>query len=141
MEPIKNHTSHLPKFLFLIIYSIILVFIYYLLITSGIHPLIAFLLLLFLFIIVLGPLFSGMRKSIYSRMFDKKIKKKGEYQKQKDMIKKDSQIKSYAPPRKRRPVNLNVKYRKPLIVKCSNCKMTVASFVKKCPKCGEVISS
>ena len=70
---------------------------------------------------------------------DKNKKKKGEYQKQKETIEKDGQIKSYTP-RKIKPVNLNIKYRRPLVVKCSNCRMTVAGFVKKCPKCGEAIS-
>ncbi len=36
-------------------------------------------------------------------------------------------------------VNLNFKYKKPVIRNCSNCGMILASFVKKCPICGEVV--
>lgn len=141
IEQNKNHKSILPKFIFLIVYTIVLIILYYILFTSGINPLIAFLLLLFFFIIVIGPLFGGLRKSLYSRMFsDEKKKTRGGYgyQRLKEIIKKESQIKSYKP-RKRRHINLNIKYRKPLVVKCSNCGMTVAGFVKKCPRCGEAI--
>ncbi len=141
MEPKNKQTSNLSKYLFLFIYCIILVFFYYFLVFSGLNPVITFLLILFCFIIIVGPVLGGLRKSIYSRMFsDKKKKPKGEYQNNKDWIKKEGKFSYIPPPRKRRPVNLNVAYRKPLIVKCSNCKMTVASFVKKCPKCGEVVT-
>ena len=136
----KNHRKNIPKYIFLAIYSLILVVICYMLILSGVNLIIALFIFLFFFILVIGPLFSGMRKSLYSRMFsDKKKKKKGEYQKQKETIEKEGQIKSFTP-RKIKPVNLNIKYRRPLVVKCSNCRMTVAGFVKKCPKCGETIS-
>lgn len=139
-EENKNRRRNLTKVIFLIIYFFILIIIYFIFVISGINPIIAFLILLFFFIIVLGPLFSGMRKSLYSRMFSKKKKKiKGEYQTQKEIIENESQIKSYTP-RKIKSVNLNVKYRKPLVAKCSNCGMIVAGFVKKCPKCGEGIS-
>ncbi len=142
MEPKNKKMSNFSKYLFLSIYGIILVFLFYFLVFAGLNPVITFLILLFCFILILGPVLGGMRKSLYSRMFsDKKKNHKGEYQKKKDGIKKEGQLSYIPPPRKRRPVNLNVKYRKPLIVKCENCKMTVASFVKKCPKCGEVVSS
>jgi rubrerythrin len=83
-----------------------------------------------------------MRRSLYSRMFsDEKRTKLGGYgyQKLKEVIQKESQIKSYKP-RKHRYINLNVKYRKPLVARCNNCGMTVAGFVKKCPRCGEAVS-
>ena len=37
------------------------------------------------------------------------------------------------------PVDLNYKYRKPLIRKCDKCGMVVPNFVNRCPECGNVI--
>jgi uncharacterized OB-fold protein len=38
------------------------------------------------------------------------------------------------------PVNLNYKYRKPIINKCRKCGMILPNFVKKCPNCGEPVN-
>ena len=38
-------------------------------------------------------------------------------------------------------INLDFKYRKPIIRKCENCGMILASFVKRCPLCGKQIDS
>ncbi len=84
---------------------------------------------------MIGPLFNGVKKSLYSRMFHDKNKKKTKgYGYQKEIIRNESQIKSF------RNINLNTKFRKPLIIKCSECGMTVVGFIKKCPNCGESIS-
>jgi len=127
------------RVVFLIAYSVFLVYLFSLFVNIGIHPFIAFLILLFMFIIVLGPLLNGLRRSFYSRMFiDKKEKTRGGYQQYKKNIKKKNKIPEHKP-REIKPVNLDIQYRKPLIGKCSYCGMTVAGFVKKCPRCGELI--
>jgi hypothetical protein len=137
----KNNTVRNARIrvIFLIIYLFILIYLYSIFVNIGVNPIVAFLILLFFFVIVVGPVFSGLSKSLYSRMFtDKKRKARGGYQQYKENLKKESKIPEFKP-RKIRPVNLDITYRKPLIAKCSYCGMTVAGFVKKCPKCGELI--
>ena len=137
----KNNDLRNTRFrvVFLIIYMIVLIYLFFIFINIGVNPIIAFLILVFLFIVVIGPVFSGLSKSLYSRMFiNKKKKERGGYQQYKENLKKESKKSEYKP-RKIRPVNLDINYRKPLIAKCSYCGMTVAGFVKKCPKCGELI--
>ena len=127
------------KLFFLSIYSIILIFLFFFLTDSGINSIISFLIVLFLFFIVIGPVLSGMRRSLYSRMFTRKKEKLDSgYQQHKETVKKQGKIDGYKP-KNIRPVNLNIKYKKPLIGKCSNCGMIVAGFVKKCPQCGELL--
>ena len=127
------------RIIFLIVYLVVLIYLYYVFLGFGINPMVAFIILLFLFVLVIGPVLYGLRKSLYSRMFiDKKGKAKGGYQQYKKAIKEQSKIPEHKP-RNIRPVDLNFKYQKPLIGKCSNCGMIVAGFVKKCPLCGELI--
>lgn len=127
------------RIIFLIVYLVVLIYLYYVFLDIGINPIVAFLILLFMFVIVIGPVLNGLRKSLYSRMFiDKKRRVRGGYQQYKKAIKEESKIPEYKP-RDIMPVDLNFKYRKPLIGKCGNCGMIVAGFVKKCPKCGELI--
>ena len=127
------------RVIFLTIYFCILIFLYFFFVNIGVNHIVAFLILLFMFVIVIGPVLKGLRKSFYSRMFIEKNKKnRGGYQQYKENLKKESKISEYKP-KKIRHVNLNITYRKPLIVKCNYCGMTVAGFVKKCPRCGELI--
>jgi len=139
IEEINASGNYRFRVILLIIYFFILIFLYLVFVNVGVNPIVAFLILLFMFVLVIGPLLKGLRKSFYSRMFiDKKKRNRGGYQQYKENIKKNSKITEYKP-RKIRHVNLNITYRKPLIVKCNYCGMTVAGFVKKCPRCGELI--
>jgi len=127
------------RVILLIVYFCLLIIIYFVFVNVGVNPIVAFIILLFMFVLVIGPLLKGLRKSFYSRMFvDKKKKDRGGSQQSKEICKKKSKIIEYKP-RKIRHVDLNITYRKPLIVKCNYCGMTVAGFVKKCPRCGELI--
>ncbi len=127
------------RFLILIFYIGILIYIYFLLTKIGINPLISFLILFFAFILVLGPLISTTKASFYSRLFPKRDKKSiYSYEEEKKLYKTESE-KIKPQERKIKPVNLNFKYRKPIIRKCDKCGIIVPNFVTKCPVCGNVI--
>ena len=127
------------RFLILIFYIGILIYTYFLLTKIGINPLISFLILFFAFILVLGPLISTTKASFYSRLFPKKDKKFiSSYEEEKKLYKTESE-KIKPQERKIKPVNLNFKYRKPIIRKCDKCGIIVPNFVNKCPACGNVI--
>ncbi len=127
------------RFLILIFYIVILIYIYFLLKKIGINPLISILILFFAFIFVLGPLISTTKASFYSRLFPKKDKKLiSSYEEHKKFYKTESE-KIKPQERKIKLVNLNFKYRKPIIRKCDKCGIIVPNFVNKCPACGNVI--
>lgn len=127
------------RFFILILYTLILIYIYFLLIQVGINPLISFLLLFFAFIFVLGPLISTTKASLYSRLFPKKSKKNiSSYEEEKKLYKSETEVIKHQE-RKMKPINLNIKYRKPLIHKCEKCGIIVPNFVNKCPVCGNAI--
>ena len=127
------------KLIFLLIYSGFLIFLFFILTSSGINSIISSLIVLFLLLVVIGPVLSGMRKSLYTSMFSRKKQSDSSYQQHKETVKKQHKITGYKPRRDIKPVNLNFKYQRPLVGKCSNCGMTVAGFVKKCPRCGEML--
>ena len=113
------------RFLILIFYIGILIYIYFLLNKIGINPLISFLILFFAFILVLGPLISTTKASFYSRLFPKRDKKSiYSYEEEKKLYKTESE-KIKPQERKIKPVNLNFKYRKPIIRKCDKCGIIV----------------
>ena len=120
---------------FLIIYFFILLYFFFLLSNIGINPYIVLLILIFLFLIAVGPVLSGIKRSIYSQMFPNRKKH----------AKKESRtfFSKKSPPKilqsTNRKIDLNISYRKPIIRKCKKCGMIVANFVKKCPQCGEII--
>lgn len=128
------------RLIFLILYSAFLITISIFLITSNFNPVIVILIVVFLFLLVLGPVINGIQKTIYSRTFlDKKGKTKTGYQEYKELLQKEKEIE----PKELKfdtNINLNFKYKKPLIRKCKNCGMTLVSHVKKCPNCGEKLS-
>ncbi|MFX1380631.1 MAG: hypothetical protein ACFFA4_16230 [Promethearchaeota archaeon] len=106
--------------------------LYYILIEFKTNIFIVVLIIIFILLTFLGLIFRGRKKkSIYSKLFPEKkrktqpIKKRAEFR-----IESEPQIKKLA------EINLNFKYRKPLIKKCENCGMVIASYVKKCPICG-----
>lgn len=119
----------------LIIVILILISLYYLFITYGALPIIIILIVLFPFLLAVDPFLRERKKSLYSKIFPKKRKALKE-----DIMHRKKLRDSALSSKKRVPsVNLNFKYKKPAIRKCSNCGMILASFVKKCPICGEVV--
>ncbi len=107
-----------------IFFIIIFLSIYNILVNSGLNPpiFLTIAIFIFLYLLCLGPIFKGNLYSTLYQKFGKKTKEKKEY----ELIKKHDKT-----------VNLNVKYIKPLIFKCPNCKFLCAQFMKKCPKCGQ----
>jgi hypothetical protein len=125
------------RFILLFAYLLFLLYLYSILLEFGSHPLIAFFLLLFVFLIVIGPFFKNKRGSLYSRMFpDKKKRLENERERRKRtpiMKKEPKQIQSKI----FQAVDLEYEYRKPLISNCENCGNILPNFIKnKCPFCG-----
>lgn len=128
------------RLIFLILYSAFLIIISIFLITSNFNAVIVILIVVFLFLLVIGPVINGIQKTIYSRAFsDKKSKSKTGYQEYKELLQKEKEIESKELKLDKK-INLNFKYKKPLIRKCKNCGMTLVSHAKKCPNCGEKLS-
>ena len=117
---------------------LILLFLFTLYFEFGPTPIIILLIFLFAFLTFSGPLFKGgKKKRHYSRIFPDKKKAKEMQRRQKEFIR--TRIEPKIPIQKEiKAVDLKIKSigpTKQLIKKCSNCGMTLASFVKKCPKC------
>ncbi len=132
--------SIIIRLIFIIVYSIFLYYLYIFFINLGIQHLIIILILIFLILIVIGPLITGISKAMYNRLFQRKKKRieKSDYQVYKEQLKsthQDTQIQ----PIDTKDINLDFKYRKPIIRKCNNCKIIVPNFVKTCPNCGKPI--
>jgi len=124
------------ELILLIIVVLILISLYYLFISYGALPIIIILIVLFPFLLAVDPFLRERKKSLYSKIFPKKRKAlKEDIMHRKKLRESALSSKKIVP-----PVNLNFKYRKPAIRKCSNCGMILASFVKKCPICGEAIT-
>lgn len=132
-KKVKSLTIGIIKLIFLIISIIVLFFLYYVLIIFKLNPLIVVLIIVFVFLLFLGPFFKDRRKKkFYSRMFPDKNKKK--YQRKREI---QEYYKENLPQRLTlKNIDLNIKYRKPIIRKCSNCKMIIPNFSKKCIFCG-----
>ena len=122
---------------------------FFTLILSGFNPIIVGLILLFFSLIIIGSLYSRKQKSLYNQMFpDKKRNKPLKYitkrRKQrlntktgdKEKIKESTEVQL----RIFKPLSLETKISKPLIIKCENCGMLMANFVEICPKCKEKIT-
>jgi hypothetical protein len=138
-EDQRNEKKHSRKYYFFIAvlgigYIIFLVWLYYFLTKFGSSLLLTILILVFAFLIFLGGLFGAQHISFFSRF----KRKKNKYLNDKDKFLKEYE--KYHPHLRRVDyVNLNLKYRKPIVRNCPNCGITLASFVKKCPNCGEKI--
>ncbi|MFX0180872.1 MAG: hypothetical protein ACFE78_11830, partial [Candidatus Hodarchaeota archaeon] len=98
------------------------------------------LILIFLILIVIGPLITGISKAMYNRLFQRKKKRieKSDYQIYKEQLKSTRQD-TQMQPIDTKDINLDFIYRKPIIRKCNNCKIIVPNFVKTCPNCGKPI--
>ncbi len=138
-KPLRKK-SIIIRLIFIIVYSIFLYYLYLFLINLRIQHLIIILILIFLILIVIGPLITGISKAMYNRLFQRKKKRieKSDYQFYKEQLKstrQDTQIQ----PLDTKDINLDFKYRKPIIRRCNNCKIIVPNFVKTCPNCRKPI--
>jgi hypothetical protein len=140
----KNNNKVSPKtsilkLIFILVNFIILLYLYYLLSEFGVNPIIIILMLIFAFLTIVGPIYKSKRKRIYSSMFPDKndLSRRNEIRLRKGFKKEVSINQSQS--REFKPINLDITYRKPIIRKCSKCKMILPSHVKKCPICGEQI--
>jgi len=89
--------------------------------------------------LVLGPLITGISKSMYHQRFPKKEKgKKSDYQLYKEELQSKSQTHELKA-KDVKVVNLDFKYKKSIIRKCTGCGIIIPNFVKVCPYCGETI--
>ncbi len=122
------------KLVLLIIFTIFLFFFYNTLISFGSPHLLALLILFFIFLFFLGLLYKG--KDYFSVFKRKKYTnlQPGE---------REAYLKAFEKRQIRRidSIKLDSKYKKPIIQKCSNCKILLPHFAKKCPNCGEILTS
>ncbi|MFX0083429.1 MAG: hypothetical protein ACFE94_16910 [Candidatus Hodarchaeota archaeon] len=139
-EKLLNRKVLIIRLLILISYLLILLFFFYFLTKFGANPFIVLILLLFTFLITIGPFFRRGKRSLYSRMFPNRKRKSSLEGGQKE---KDRRIKrkfEQAEPKIYKKVNLEINYRKPIVLKCGNCGNTIPNFVKKCPFCNKQVS-
>jgi len=136
-----SHRRLILTSILLLINLLILLFLFALYFEYGATPIIIILILLFAFLTFFSPFLRGKKKSLYSRMFPDKKEAKNLQRRQKEFIRTRTEPK--IPQQKEiKAVDLKIKSIgriKPLIKKCSNCGMTLASFVKKCPACGKSV--
>lgn len=128
------------KFIILVIYLSVLIIFYAFLIRYGANPFVVVTVLVFVFLISVGPFLKRRKKSLYSRMFpDKKKRMALNTQRRRDKFK----IEERKPPQPKvfKHISLDFNYSTPLIGKCENCGNILPSFVKKCPFCGKQATS
>jgi hypothetical protein len=128
------------RFTILISYLLVLIYLYFVLLQFGSHPLVIFSLLTFIFLITIGPFLRKKKGSLYSRMFPDRKKRsiyERERRKRTPVIKK---VPKQIQPKVFQAIDLEFEYRKPLISDCENCGNILPNFVKdKCPFCGEQV--
>ncbi len=123
------------RLIVLISYVCIMVYFYFLFIQFGAHPFITIILLIFIFLISISPFLRKNKKSLYSRMFpNRKRKATLNYQKKVIAIQDEEEMHEVQP-KIPKSINLDLKYRRPIINKCENCGNIIPNFVKKCPFC------
>ena len=124
------------KIIIMVIYSCILLYLYYILTEIGANLVIVLLILCFALLAFVGPIFRRGSKSFYKKMFPDK------YNRPFDDRPKGKPSPIPPPPKKKTVgrVNLDFTHQKPLIRKCLKCKMILPSYVKKCPACGTPVS-
>jgi hypothetical protein len=130
----KKRLNTIRTFLFITV-ILFLMILYYILIDFGTIHLVSFLIVLFIFLIVLGPIINyGKNRNLFDRF--KRKNKAGGNKRDEDTFK----IKTTS---KRHPIderiNLEFTYRKALIHKCPKCGFMVTSSMKTCPNCGQTI--
>ncbi|MBA7515829.1 hypothetical protein ES705_07872 [subsurface metagenome] len=135
----SSKKNNFLKILLLIIYLIVLIFLYIILMEFGINPLLIILILGFVLLLFVGSLFRKKKqKSIYSKMFpDKKKRRSQDFHRKLEL--KIERTPEKPAQKDFKEVNLNFKYRKSLINKCENCGMIITSYSKNCPTCGQAL--
>lgn len=139
-EKVLNRKVVISRILLLIGYLLILLYFFYLLTKFGANPFIIFILLLFTFLITIGPFFSRNKRSLYSRMFPDRKRRSSFENEQKEKVFKNKRKFEQAEPKIFKKISLEFNYRKPIIFKCENCGNTIPNFVKKCPFCNKQIA-
>ncbi len=135
----KINRKLILRFILILVYILILLFLWALLIEYGTNPLLLFILLLFIFLVTIGPLFLKRRKSMYSGLFpDKRQTRHLKRQKIKKRFVRRPQPEQ-TQPRIHKAINLDFKFSRPIISKCEKCGNIVPGFAKKCPFCGKIL--
>jgi len=129
------------KFIILAIYiSVLIIFYNFLDSRFGANPFVVVPLLVFVFLISVGPFLKRRKKSLYSRMFpDKKKRMALNTQRRRDKFKIEEP--KQPQPKVFKHISLDFNYSTPLIGKCENCRNILPNFVKKCPFCGKQVTS
>lgn len=137
-EIIKRRRIKKKLIIWLVIFAIylgIMIYLYFFLIHLGTHPFITTLLFIFILLVTISPFLRKNKRSLYARMFpNRKRKSTSEYQKKSITTQYEEEMRQVQP-KIPRSVNLDFRYRKPIINKCENCGNIIPNFVKKCPFC------
>ncbi|MBY9017723.1 MAG: hypothetical protein KGD66_02725 [Candidatus Lokiarchaeota archaeon] len=128
----------ITKIILFIVFISALVVLYFILIDFGAIPLISFFIVVFIFLVGLGPIINYGRRKNQSLFGRKRRNQPKEYKRNKDTFKIKSTPIPDAPNLEGR-VKLDFTYKKPLIRKCPKCGFMLTSFMKKCPNCGKPI--
>jgi len=129
----------LVKILLPILFLVVLIYVYYILTEFGHNPLLITLILSFVFLSLLGLVFRKKKqKTIYSKMFPEKKKRRSEIDRQKKVVKIEKEFEKPLP-ETTKTISLDFKYRRSIINKCESCGITITSFMKNCPNCGKNI--
>lgn len=134
----KSWKRNLIKIISVIVYIIFLYELYNILRNFGASLLLALLIMLFPTLVFIGVLVKDKNVSFFSRY------KRNRNNSTKDTSKEDflNEYDKYHPQKRRIDyINIQSKYRKPIVRKCWNCGIMVPGFVKKCPNCGERIGT
>lgn len=127
------------RIIFIAFYIVFLYFLYVFLVDLAVQDWIIIIILIFLVLIVIGPLFTGISKAMYHRLFpERKRREKSDYEVYKQELENQTQTHEFKSV-DTKDVNLDFKYRKPIIRKCPNCKIVIPNFVKVCPNCGAAV--
>lgn len=136
-EEIRQQRGTIVKILLLIFSLAIIVFLFYILTSIGINPIIVLLLLACMASIIIGFIFrQKKKKSLYVELYPDKKRNKIQRPPRKIEIKMDTDSKKLEQ-KGLRTVNLDFKYSKSLINKCENCGMIITGYKKTCPTCGK----
>ncbi len=138
MENYENKPSKkslIKKSVSLIFLLVGIFILYYILIEFKTNITIVILIIVFILLAFSGLIFRNRKqKKMYDEMFpDKKRKAQPIKRREEFKIEKEPDLKKLS------DISLNFKYKRPLIKKCENCGMVIASYVKKCPICGESV--
>jgi uncharacterized protein YacL len=129
------YTSLFFKILILVVSVIFLFFLYSLIISYGTNLLVIILIIVFGILVVIGPFLKKKKKPYYSQIFPEKKNHELDIKQRKELRKK--KLKLGETDKQLPRIDIDFKYKKPPLLKCNNCGMTLPSFVEKCPICGK----